>query len=282
MFKRITPQTIADWGERIYIRFLELTKRFTSTQIMALLAVIVGVLAGLGTCLFELLLYGIKAGLTHWFPVEQSYSSSCSTRSSVSSWLRSSSNTSSKTTFRKALHACCTPCRAKIPTSPPQLLDFGRRRCDHHRIRRFGRSRGPDRPDGCGHRVERQPPGPPELQKHHPAALLRRGGSPRSHLQSPDHGRGFRARNSDARSHLAHGRTAADLFDHGRRHRTHDQGIRPDYRHFADSRRRIPAQPNSAFRPAGYLLRADVLLLHHGQCPSGAFFKRSTTPTRSG
>ena len=44
MFKRITPQTIADWGERIYIRFLELTKRFTSTQIMALLAVIVGVL----------------------------------------------------------------------------------------------------------------------------------------------------------------------------------------------------------------------------------------------
>ena len=73
MFKRITPQTIADWGERIYIRFLELTKRFTSTQIMALLAVIVGVLAGLGTCLFELLLYGIKAGLTHWFPVEQSH-----------------------------------------------------------------------------------------------------------------------------------------------------------------------------------------------------------------
>ena len=53
MFKRITPQTIADWGERIYIRFLELTKRFTSTQIMALLAIIVGVLAGLGTCLFE-------------------------------------------------------------------------------------------------------------------------------------------------------------------------------------------------------------------------------------
>lgn len=73
MFKRITPQTIADWSERIYIRFLELTKRFTSTQIMALLAIIVGVLAGLGTCLFELLLYGIKAGLTHWFPVEQSH-----------------------------------------------------------------------------------------------------------------------------------------------------------------------------------------------------------------
>ena len=73
MFKRITPQTIADWGERIYIRFLELTKRFTSTQIMALLAIIVGVLAGLGTCLFELLLYGIKAGLTPWFPVEQSH-----------------------------------------------------------------------------------------------------------------------------------------------------------------------------------------------------------------
>ena len=157
---------------------------------------------------------------------------------------------------------------------PPQLLDFGRRRCDHHRIRRFGRSRGPDRPDGCGHRVERQPPGPPELQKHHPAALLRRGGSPRSHLQSPDHGRGFRARNSDARSHLAHGRTAADLFDHGRRHRPHDPGIRSDHRHLADSRRCVPAQPNSAFRPAGYLLRADVLLLHHGQCPGGRLLQK--------
>lgn len=70
---RLTPQTIALQGERIYRKFMELTRRFSSTQTMALLAVIVGVAAGLGTCLFELLLYGIKAGLTHWFPVEQSH-----------------------------------------------------------------------------------------------------------------------------------------------------------------------------------------------------------------
>ena len=33
MFKRITPQTIADWGERIYIRFLELTKPVSYTHL---------------------------------------------------------------------------------------------------------------------------------------------------------------------------------------------------------------------------------------------------------
>lgn len=70
---RFTPQTLALQGERIYRKFMELTRRFSSTQTMALLAIIVGVAAGLGTCLFELLLYGIKAGLTHWFPVEQSH-----------------------------------------------------------------------------------------------------------------------------------------------------------------------------------------------------------------
>ena len=165
MFKRITPQTIADWGERIYIRFLELTKRFTSTQIMALLAVIVGVLAGLGTCLFELLLYGIKAGLTHWFPVEQShflflfYPVIGIILASLFVKYVVKDNISEGVT--RVLYAMS---RKNSYIAPHNLLDFGRRRCDHHRIRRFGRSRGPDRPDGCGHRVERQPPGPPELQ----------------------------------------------------------------------------------------------------------------------
>ena len=37
-----------------------------------LLAVVGGGLAGVGTYLFEMLLYGIKYGLTNWFPVDLS------------------------------------------------------------------------------------------------------------------------------------------------------------------------------------------------------------------
>ena len=40
---------------------------------MMLLAVVVGVLAGVGTYLFEMLLYGIKYGLTNWFPVDSAH-----------------------------------------------------------------------------------------------------------------------------------------------------------------------------------------------------------------
>ena len=38
-----------------------------------LLAVVVGVLAGLGTYLFEMLLHGIKSGLIRWFPVDSAH-----------------------------------------------------------------------------------------------------------------------------------------------------------------------------------------------------------------
>lgn len=65
-------QNFTKYGEQLYLWFLGLTKRLSNSQVMALLAVIVGILAGLGTCVFEVLLYGIKAGLTRWFPVEQS------------------------------------------------------------------------------------------------------------------------------------------------------------------------------------------------------------------
>ncbi len=40
---------------------------------MMVLAVVVGVLAGLATYLFEILLYGIKNGLTNWFPVDSAH-----------------------------------------------------------------------------------------------------------------------------------------------------------------------------------------------------------------
>ena len=51
-----------------------------------------------------------------------------------------------------------------------QLLDLGRRRRHDHRIRRIGRSRGPDRADRSRHRLEHRPPGPPQLQELHAAA----------------------------------------------------------------------------------------------------------------
>jgi len=60
--------------ERIYALFLHHTKRLNNTQVMMLLAVLVGSLAGLGTYAFEILLHGIKACLVNWFPVETSFS----------------------------------------------------------------------------------------------------------------------------------------------------------------------------------------------------------------
>ena len=57
-------------ADRIYLEFLRLTRRLSNSQIMMLLAVVVGVLAGLGTYLFEILLHGIKSGLIRWFPVD--------------------------------------------------------------------------------------------------------------------------------------------------------------------------------------------------------------------
>ncbi len=58
---------------RIYLEFLRLTRRLSNQQIMMLLAVVVGVLAGLGTYLFEMLLHGIKSGLIRWFPVDSAH-----------------------------------------------------------------------------------------------------------------------------------------------------------------------------------------------------------------
>ena len=59
--------------DRIYRMFLRLTRRLSNRQMMMLLAVAVGVLAGVGTYLFEMLLYGIRNGLTHWFPVDSAH-----------------------------------------------------------------------------------------------------------------------------------------------------------------------------------------------------------------
>ena len=55
--------------ERIFALFYRLTRRLSNRQIMMLLAMIVGLVAGLGTYVFEILLYAIKSCLVNWFPI---------------------------------------------------------------------------------------------------------------------------------------------------------------------------------------------------------------------
>ena len=56
--------------EKIYRWFLRITQRFSERQMLAILAVVVGALAGIGTYLFEVLLHLIKAALVNWFDVD--------------------------------------------------------------------------------------------------------------------------------------------------------------------------------------------------------------------
>ncbi len=48
-----------------------LTIRLSERQMMTVLAVVVGLLAGLGTCIFEMLLHGVRSALVTWFPSDQ-------------------------------------------------------------------------------------------------------------------------------------------------------------------------------------------------------------------
>ena len=61
-----TKERISDW-------LLGRVKGLSNRQMMVLLAVIVGALAGLGTYLFEMLLYGIHSALVTWLPVDQAH-----------------------------------------------------------------------------------------------------------------------------------------------------------------------------------------------------------------
>ena len=48
-----------------------MSNRLTERQLIAILAVVVGLLAGLGTCIFEGLLHGVRSALVTWFPVDR-------------------------------------------------------------------------------------------------------------------------------------------------------------------------------------------------------------------
>lgn len=56
--------------EKIYRWFLDITKRLSERQMLLILAVVVGALAGIATYLFELLLHIIKSGLINWFATD--------------------------------------------------------------------------------------------------------------------------------------------------------------------------------------------------------------------
>ena len=59
--------------DKIYRLYLRLTKRLPDNQVMGILAIVVGVCAGVGTYIFEMLLYAIHSGLTSWLPVNESH-----------------------------------------------------------------------------------------------------------------------------------------------------------------------------------------------------------------
>ncbi len=61
---KITKERVSQW-------LLDRLHGLSNQQMMAVLAIAVGLLAGLGTCLFEMLLYGIRSALVTWFPVDR-------------------------------------------------------------------------------------------------------------------------------------------------------------------------------------------------------------------
>ncbi|MCC8019898.1 MAG: chloride channel protein [Rikenellaceae bacterium] len=58
-------------AEIVYRYLMLLTKRLTDKQLMLILAIVVGLLAGFGTYVFESLLHGIKHALVSWFRADE-------------------------------------------------------------------------------------------------------------------------------------------------------------------------------------------------------------------
>ncbi len=59
--------------DRLYAYFLRATKHLSDSQVLMVLAVVIGVLAGLGTYIFEVMLHAIKTSLVSWFPVNEAH-----------------------------------------------------------------------------------------------------------------------------------------------------------------------------------------------------------------
>ena len=61
-------RNILEWTLSLLRR---LSNRLSERQMIALLAIVVGLLAGLGTCFFEMLLHGVRSALVTWFPSDR-------------------------------------------------------------------------------------------------------------------------------------------------------------------------------------------------------------------
>ncbi|MFR9619976.1 MAG: chloride channel protein [Rikenellaceae bacterium] len=59
--------------ERIYSHLLNLSRRLSNRQMLILLAVVIGVLAGFAIYVFEFILHLLKSGLTSWFSIDESH-----------------------------------------------------------------------------------------------------------------------------------------------------------------------------------------------------------------
>ncbi len=67
------PMRLLKHRDRLYAYFLQVTKHLSDSQVLMVLAVVIGVLAGLGTYIFEVLLHAIKTSLVSWFPVNEAH-----------------------------------------------------------------------------------------------------------------------------------------------------------------------------------------------------------------
>ncbi len=144
------------WQTGVYHVYLKLTKRLTNRQVMAVLAILVGGLAGIGAYVFNTLLHLITDALTSWTPASEAqifYPHISGHRHRPGDALRQ--------VYRRGRHLGGRHARVLYAMSRKgfedrfaQLLDVDRGRCDDHRIRRFGGPGGSYRADRCGHRLE--------------------------------------------------------------------------------------------------------------------------------
>ena len=236
-------------ADHIYRTFLRLTRRLSNSQIMMLLAVVVGVLAGVGTYLFEMLLYGIKYGLTNWFPVDSAHILfliypavgiilatlfvKYIVRDNISEGVTRVLYAMSSRNSRIAGHNCWTSIVGGATT-------IG-----------FGGSVGPEAPivltgAAIGSNVGRIA----RLNYKHTTLLLccGAGAALAAIFKAPITGVVFVLE--------------ILMLDHGHDDGLHAAGLRPDSGRDAGSRRCVRTLADTALHPAGRMLRTDVVVFH--------------------
>lgn len=95
-------------AELLYRYLIIATKRLTDRQLMILLAIVVGLAAGLATYVFQHTLEFFRFSLTSWFDIDKASVLYFFYPSSASSSRHCSCGTSSATTSARASRACCT------------------------------------------------------------------------------------------------------------------------------------------------------------------------------